>query len=120
MKNTGATINNLIEAREEIDLKLNDKALNPEEKHLYLAESFYSIAFVSYLKDVVDEYKVTRKMQARNFYSVMLIWAWQTLLTTFVYIMITDNIEDYMIRLDTIWVYATMFITSTMLHMELS
>jgi len=115
----------------------NDLAATPEEdnriasegKHgehdghgdhgVHLNEDFYAISFLSFKKDIEIEFKVSRKLQGRNFYACLWIFLVQMSLIGLIFKTVVLDQEKFLIYTPNVEVYIARFLASLLLHMEL-
>lgn len=86
---------------------------------IYLKEDFYAAAFVAMRKDVAKEFKITPMMQGRNFYAIMWIWLIEMTLIAIILKSIVFDADHFEIVTPNVDVYATRFIATLLMHMEL-
>lgn len=78
------------------------------------------MAFLSYKKDVVEEFKLTSGSQGRQFYSALWIFLIEMTIICLIFkVMVLDKSDTFMISTSNVEILVTRFCMSMLLHMEL-
>jgi len=82
-------------------------------------DDFYAVTFLSYTKHVAEEYELTPKQQARNFYSILWVFMIQIILIFLVLKTVVLDAKHFVIYTPSVDVYVARFLSGLLLHMEL-
>ena len=78
------------------------------------------MAFLSYKKDIVEEYKITPGSQGRHFHSALWIFLVEMTIICLIFkVIVVDKSDSFAISTSNVEIVVTRFLMSMLLHMEL-
>jgi hypothetical protein len=86
---------------------------------VYLSEDFYALAFISSMKSIQAEYKVSPEIQGRNFYACLWIFGAEIVIIALIAQSVFFTDPHFAIYTPNTAIYLCRFICTVLLHMDL-